>query len=150
MAIGLGFTFPSSPLIPIYLFVTSLIANVYEKLNLISSLTGSCIPVSKIDLISEYHQIRVKIEDIFKTAFRTRYGHYEYFVMSFGVTNVLGVFMEYMNRIFHPYLDQFMMVFIDDILMYSKSEEEHAEHLRIVLHTLKENKLFDKLSKCEF
>lgn len=70
--------------------------------------------------------------------------------MSFGVTNTPGVFMEYMNRIFHPYLDQFVVVFIDDILVYSKSEEDHAEHMRIVLRTLKEKKLFDKLSKCEF
>jgi len=88
---------------------------------------------SKIDLRSRYHQIRVKAEDVPKTAFRTRYGHYEYFVLPFAVTNTPGVFMDYMNRIFHPYLDQFMVVFIDDILVYSKSEEEHAEHLRIVL-----------------
>jgi len=80
----------------------------------------------------------VKTEDISKTAFRTRYGHYEYSVMSFGVTNTPSVFMEYMNRIFHPYLDQFVVVFIDDILVYSKSKEEHAEHLRIVLQVLKE------------
>jgi len=92
----------------------------------------------------------VKAEDISKTAFRTRYGHYEYSVMPFGVTNVPGVFMECMNRIFHPYLDQFVVVFIDDILVYSKSEEEHVEHLRIVLQVLKEKQLFAKLSKCEF
>jgi len=70
--------------------------------------------------------------------------------MQYGVTNVLCVFMEYMNRIFHPFLDRFVVVFIDDILVYSKSEEEHAEHLRVVLRTLKEKKLFAKLSKCEF
>jgi len=105
---------------------------------------------SKIDLRSGYHQIRVKAEDVSKTVFRTRYGHYEYFVMPFGVTNAPGVFMEYMNRIFHPYLDQFVVVFIDDILVYSKSEEEHGEHLRVVLQVLKEKRLFAKLSKCEF
>jgi len=105
---------------------------------------------SKIDLRSGYRQIRVKTEDISKTAFRTRYGHYEYSVMPFGVSNAPGVFMEYMNRIFHPFLDNFMVVFIDDILVYSKSEEEHAEHLRIVLRVLKENQLCAKLSKCEF
>jgi len=92
----------------------------------------------------------VKAEDISKTAFRTRYGHYEYYVMPFGVTNAPSVFMEYMNPIFHPYLDQFVVVFIDNILVYSKSEEEHVEHLRIVLQVLKEKQLFAKLSKCEF
>ncbi|WJX17749.1 hypothetical protein P8452_07626 [Trifolium repens] len=110
-----------------------------------------CIAVgSKIDLRSGYHQIRVKAEDIPKTAFRTRYGHYEYSVMPFGVTNAPGVFMEYMNRIFHSYLDRFVVVFIDDILVYSTTEEEHAKHLRIVLRTLQEKKLYAKLSKCEF
>jgi len=85
-----------------------------------------------------------------KTTFRTRYGHYEYTLMPFGVTNAPGVFMEYMNRIFHTYLDRFVVVFIDDILIYSKSEKEHVEHLRIVLQVLKEKKLYAKLSKCEF
>ena len=80
----------------------------------------------------------MKSEDIPKTAFRTRYGHYEYLVMPFGVTNAPGVFMDYMNRVFHPYLDNFVVVFIDDILVYSKTREEHEEHLRIVLHTLKD------------
>jgi hypothetical protein len=117
--------------------------------DLMDQLVGACV-FSKIDLRSGYHQIRVKSEDIPKTAFRTRYGHYEYAVMPFGVTNAPGVFMEYMNRIFHPYLDKFVVVFIDDILIYSKSEEEHAEHLRIVLETLREKKLYAKLSKCEF
>jgi hypothetical protein len=78
----------------------------------------------------------VKAEDIPKTAFRTRYGHYEYTVLPFGVTNAPGVFMEYMNRVFHSYLDKFVVVFIDDILIYSKSEEVHKEHLRIVLQVL--------------
>jgi len=105
---------------------------------------------SKIDLRSGYHHIRVKAEDISKTTFRTRYGHYEYSVMPFGVSNAPGVFMEYMNRIFHPFLDRFVVVFIDDILVYSKLEEEHAEHLMVVLRVLKENQLCAKLSKCEF
>ena len=117
--------------------------------DLMDQLVGASV-FSKIDLRSGYHQIRVKTEDIQKTAFRTRYGHYEYSVMPFGVTNAPGVFMEYMNRIFHPYLDKFVVVFIDDILVYSKSEEEHAEHLRVVLGVLREKKLFAKLSKCEF
>ena len=105
---------------------------------------------SKIDLRSGYHQIRVRDEDIPKTAFRTRYGHYEYTVMSFGLTNAPAVFMDYMNRIFRPYLDKFVIVFIDDILVYSKTEEEHADHLRTVLQILRDRKLYAKLSKCEF
>ena len=105
---------------------------------------------SKIDLRSVYHHIRMKEEDISKTAFRTRYGHYEYSAMPFSVTNASGVFTEYLNRIFHPYLDQFVVVFIYDILLYLRLDEEHAELLRIVLHTLKEKKLHAKLSKCEF
>ncbi|KAK2427684.1 putative mitochondrial protein [Trifolium repens] len=117
--------------------------------DLMDQLVGAYV-FSKIDLRSGYHQIRVKAEDIPKTAFRTRYGHYEYSVIPFGVTNAPGVFMEYMNRIFHSYLDKFVVVFIDDILVYSKTEEEHAEHLRIVLRTLQEKKLYAKLSKCEF
>jgi len=88
---------------------------------------------SKIDLRSGYHQSNMQ-----KTAFRTRYGQYEYTVMPFGVTNAPGVFMEYMNRIFHAYLDRFVVVIIDDILIYSKTEEEHAEHLKIILKVLKE------------
>ena len=117
--------------------------------DLMDQLTGACV-FSKIDLRSGYHQIRVKTEDIPKTAFRTRYGHYEYLVMPFGVSNAPGVFMEYMNRIFQPYLDHFVVVFIDDILVYSKSEEEHAEHLRVVLQILKEKRLYAKMSKCDF
>ena len=80
----------------------------------------------------------MKSEDIPKTAFRTRYGHYKYLVMPFGVTDAPGVFMDYMNRVFHPYLDSFVVVFIDDILVYSKNREEHEDHLRIMLQTLKD------------
>ena len=117
--------------------------------DLMDQLVGARV-FSKIDLRSGYHQIKVKDEDMQKTAFRTRYGHYEYKVMPFGVTNAPGVFMKYMNRIFHTYLDKFVVVFIDDILIYSKNEEEHAKHLKIVLQVLKEKKLYAKLSKCEF
>ncbi|XLU29618.1 hypothetical protein S245_065684, partial [Arachis hypogaea] len=117
--------------------------------DLMDQLQGASV-FSKIDLRSGYHQIRVRDEDIPKTAFRTRYGHYEYTVMSFGLTNAPAIFMDYMNRIFHPYLDKFVVVFIDDILIYSKTEDEHAEHLRTVLQILKDRKLCAKLSKCEF
>ncbi|RDX81025.1 Retrovirus-related Pol polyprotein from transposon 17.6, partial [Mucuna pruriens] len=104
----------------------------------------------QIDLRSGYHQIRVKEEDIPKTAFRTRYGHYEYLVMPFGVTNAPAIFMDYMNIIFHPYLDKFVVVFIDDILVYSKTREEHEEHLKVVLQVLRDKQLYAKLSKCDF
>nr|KYP50893.1 Retrovirus-related Pol polyprotein from transposon 17.6 [Cajanus cajan] len=104
----------------------------------------------KIDLRSSYHQIRVKEGDIPKTAFKTRYGHYEYVVIPFGVTNASAVFMDYMNRIFWPFLDKFVVVFIDGILIYSRTPEEHGEHLRLVLEILKEKQLYAKLSKCEF
>lgn len=117
--------------------------------NLMDPLVGAYV-FSKIDLNIGYHQICVKPKDIPKIAFRMRYGHYEYSVMSFGMSNAPLVFMEYMNRIFHPYLDQFVVVFINDILIYSKSDKEHMEHLRIMLQTLKEKKLYVKLSKCEF
>nr|GEX13128.1 DNA/RNA polymerases superfamily protein [Tanacetum cinerariifolium] len=105
---------------------------------------------SKIDLKSGYHQLRVKEQDIPKTAFCTRYGHYEFLVMPFGLTNAPALFMDLMNRIFHEYLDKFVIVFIDDILVYSKTKEEHEEHLRIMLGTLCQEKLYAKFSKCEF
>jgi hypothetical protein len=105
---------------------------------------------SKIDLRSGYHQLKIKKEDIPKTTFRTRYGHYEFLVMPFGLTNAPDAFMYLMNRVFQPYLDQFVIVFIDDILVYSKSLEEHERHLRIVLQTLQEKLLYAKFSKCEF
>ena len=92
----------------------------------------------------------MKLEDVQKTAFRSRYGHYEYVVMPFGVTNALAIFMDYMNRIFRPWLDKFVVVFIDDILIYSKTKEEHADHLRVVLKILRDHQLYEKLSKCEF
>ncbi|GJU91316.1 putative reverse transcriptase domain-containing protein [Tanacetum coccineum] len=105
---------------------------------------------SKIDLRSGYHQLRVREEDIPKTAFRTRYGHYEFHVMSFGLTNAPAVFMDLMNRVCKPYLDKFVIVFIDDILIYSKSKKEHEEHLRQILKLLKKEELYAKFSKCEF
>ncbi|KAL4030706.1 hypothetical protein IC575_008956 [Cucumis melo] len=105
---------------------------------------------SKIDLRLGYHQLRIKDGDVPKTAFRSRYGHYEFIVMSFGLTNAPAVFMDLMNRVFREFLDTFVIVFIDDILIYFKTEAEHEEHLRIVLQTLRDNKLYAKFSKCEF
>ena len=105
---------------------------------------------SKIDLRSGYYQLRVKEGDVPKIAFRTRYGHYEFLVMPFGLTNAPAEFMDLMNRVFRPYVDQFVVVFIDDILVYSKDAQEHEQHLRIVLETLREKKLYAKLSKCDF
>ncbi|KAL0561203.1 hypothetical protein IC582_001624 [Cucumis melo] len=117
--------------------------------DLFDQLQGATV-FSKIDLRSGYHQLRIKDEDIPKTAFRSRYGHYEFIVMSFGLTNAPTVFMDLMNRVFREFLDTFVTVFIDDILIYSKTEAEHEEHLRMVLQTLRDNKLYAKFSKCEF
>ena len=105
---------------------------------------------SKLDLRQGYYQLRIRQEDIPKTAFNSRYGHFEFAVMPFGLTNAPAAFMDLMHRVFKPYLDQFVVVFIDDILVYSKTREEHERHLRIVLQTLREHQLFAKFSKCEF
>lgn len=94
---------------------------------------------SKIDLRWGYHQLRVKEVDISKMDFRLRYGHYEFFLMPFGLTNALVSFMSLMNTVYHSYLDKFIIVFVDDILMYSENEEEHANHLRITLQVLRDN-----------
>ncbi|KAL0539461.1 hypothetical protein IC582_023673 [Cucumis melo] len=117
--------------------------------DLFDQLQGATV-FSKIDLRSGYHQLRIKDGDVPKTAFRSRYGHYEFIVMSFCLTNAPAVFMDLMNRVFREFLDTFVIVFIDDILIYSKTEAEHEEHLRTVLQTLRDNKLYAKFSKCEF
>ena len=117
--------------------------------DLFDQLKGASI-FSKIDLQSGYHQLRIKDADVHKTAFRTRYRHYEFLVMPFGLTNAPAAFMDLMNRVFRPYVDQFVVVFIDDILVYSKDQEGHDTHLRVVLETLRKEQLYAKLSKCEF
>jgi hypothetical protein len=104
----------------------------------------------KVDLRSGYHQIKIPTEDVSKTAFSTRYGLYEYLVMSFGLTNAPTHFMYLMNSVFMPELDKFVMVFIDDILIYSKSEKEHVQHLRVILQWLWDHQLYAKFSKCAF
>ncbi|KAA0032780.1 pol protein [Cucumis melo var. makuwa] len=117
--------------------------------DLFDQLQGATV-FSKIDLRSGYHQLRIKDGDVPKTAFHSRYGHYEFIVMSFGLTNAPAVFMDLMNRVFREFLDTFVIVFIEDILIYSKTEAEHEEHLRIVLQILQDNKLYAKFLKCEF
>ncbi|GKC53146.1 putative reverse transcriptase domain-containing protein, partial [Tanacetum coccineum] len=117
--------------------------------DLFDRLQGSSV-YSKIDLRSGYHQLRVREEDIPKTAFRTRYSHYEFQDMPFGLTNAPAVFMDLMNRVCKPYLDKFMIVFIDDILIYSKNKQEHEEHFKLILELLKKEELYAKFSKCEF
>ncbi|GKB88216.1 putative reverse transcriptase domain-containing protein [Tanacetum coccineum] len=117
--------------------------------DLFDQLQGSSV-YSKIDLRSGYHQLRVREEDIPKTTFRTRYGHYEFQVMPFGLKNTPAVFMDLMNRVCKPYLDKFVIVFIDDILIYSKNKKEHEEYLKSILELLKKEELYAKFSKCEF
>ena len=112
--------------------------------DLFDQLAGAIV-FSKIDLRSGYHQLKIKREDMPKTACRTRYGHYEFLVLPFGLTNAPTYLMDLINRLFHPFLDKFVVVFIDDILVYSKSKEEHAEHLCTMLSTLANHKLYAKL-----
>jgi hypothetical protein len=116
---------------------------------LMDQLSGARV-FSKIDLQSGYHQIQLEEEDKHKTAFCTRYGHYEFNVVPFGLSNAPSVFMRIMQNLFEPYLDQFVVIFIDDILVYSKNQEDHLDHLAKVLQVLKENGLKAKLSKCQF
>nr|GFB82605.1 hypothetical protein [Tanacetum cinerariifolium] len=117
--------------------------------DLFDQLQGSSV-YSKVDLRTGYHQLRVREEDIPKTAFRTRYGHYEFQDMPFGLTNAPVVFMVLINRVCKPYLNKFVIVFIDDILIYSKDEKEHEEHRKAILELLKKEELYTKFSKCEF
>jgi hypothetical protein len=117
--------------------------------DLFDQLRGACV-FSKIDLRSGYHQLKIRECDIPKIAFVSRCGMYEYTVMSFGLTNAPAYFMYLMNKVFMEYLDKFVVVFIDDILVYSRSEEEHEQHLHLALQKLQENRLYAKLSKCEF
>ena len=117
--------------------------------DLFDQLKGASV-FSKIDLQSGYHQLRIKDPDVHKKAFRTRYGHYEFLVMSFGLTNAPADFVDLMNHVFRPYVDQFVVVFIEDILVYSKDWGNHDTHLRVVLETLRKERLYAKLNKCEF
>jgi hypothetical protein len=117
--------------------------------DLFDQLQGACV-FSKIDLRSGYHQLKIRPEDIPKTAFTCKYGLYEHTVMSFGLTNAPAFFMHLMNKVFMDYLDIFVVIFIDDILVYSKSKAEHEKHLKLLLQRLSEHKLYAKLSKCKF
>ncbi|GJZ62702.1 putative reverse transcriptase domain-containing protein, partial [Tanacetum coccineum] len=134
-----------------YRLAPSELQELYTQLidDLFDQLQGSRV-YSKIDLRSGYHQLRVQEEYIPKTTFRTRYGHYEFQVMPFGLTNTLTVFMDLMNRVCKPYMDKFVIVFIDDILIYSKNKKEHEEHLRLILRLLKKEELYAKFLKCEY
>ncbi|GKC22451.1 putative reverse transcriptase domain-containing protein, partial [Tanacetum coccineum] len=120
-----------------------------SRIDLFDQLQGSSV-YSKIYLRSGYHQLRVREEDILKTAFRTWYGHYEFQVMSFVLTNAPAIFMNLMNRVCKPYLDKFVIVFIDDILIYLKNKREHEVHLKAILELLKKEELYAKFSKCKF
>jgi hypothetical protein len=120
------------------------------RINDLLNQVGGAKIFSKLDLRSGYHQVRIKDEDINKTSFRTRYGHYKFVVIPFRLTNAPSMFMCLMNSIFSQYLDKSVVVFIDDIMVYSKMEEEHDEHLRIVLQTLRKHKLYTKFDKCDF
>src|SRR5664279_2092258 len=117
--------------------------------DLLDQLKGASV-FSKINLRSGYHQLKIRKEDIPKTAFTTRYGLYEYTVMSFGLSNAPAYFMSMMNNVFMEFLQKFVVGFIDDILVYSKNEKEHEEHLRQILEKLREHKLYAKFAKCEF
>jgi hypothetical protein len=117
--------------------------------DLLDQLRGASI-FSKIELRFGYHQVRIKDEDIHKIAFGTRYGHYEFVVVPFGLTNAPATFMCLMNNVLNKFLDIFVLVFIDDILIYSKNREEHQEHLKLVLQVLREHQLYSKFSKCDF
>jgi hypothetical protein len=117
--------------------------------DLFDQLCGACV-FSNIDLRSGYHQLKVRECDILNTTFVLRYGLYKYMMMSFGLTNAPAYFMYLMNKVFMEYLDKFVMVFIDDILLYSRNEEEHGNHLHLVLQKLRDHRLYAKWSKCEF
>ncbi|KAI3735110.1 hypothetical protein L6452_14598 [Arctium lappa] len=144
-----GFIRPStSPWGAPVLFVKKKDGSMRMCIDTVSSIRASYF--SKIDLRSGYHQLKVREEDVPKTAFRTRYGHYEFLVMPFGLTNAPTTFMDLMNRVCSPFLDKYVIVFIDDILIYSRSKEDHETHLRAILELLKREKLYAKFSKCEF